>query len=233
MHTLCGIVTYIIVKSICKTNPPPASLPARSSTCPLLKYHSLDGAWGMRQSFWLVKCAFPAYESLLCLCIRMCVCASMCVWVCVCVGCPVCLQRNQYGVAGVIAQDLRARLTGDEEEDSLSLLPVLLLLLLLPGPARSCACSCRGYVAKSSQLPLNFFIDILCMQSLPCSTLWGSAGVRLQDLALLVCSFMKAAVMICFMKSFVLTPTTPPLPPSIFCSLFVERKVHSASMFAQ
>jgi len=34
----------------------------------------------------------------------------------VCVSCPVCLQRNQYGDAGVIAKDLRARLIENENE---------------------------------------------------------------------------------------------------------------------
>jgi len=40
-------------------NPLPPPLPPGTPP-PTKPYHSLDSAWGVRQSFWLVKCAFPA-----------------------------------------------------------------------------------------------------------------------------------------------------------------------------
>jgi len=97
-----GMVTYIIVKSICKASPchrhcaPCSSTPCPTNLIPLTARGACGNLFGLSNAHFLLR--------VLALCVCVCACAGVCVsprcaLECICV----CLQRNQYGGAWVIA----------------------------------------------------------------------------------------------------------------------------------
>lgn len=153
-----GMVTYIIVKSICKASPchrhcaPCSSTPCPTNLIPLTARGACGNLFGLSNAHFLLRVL--ALCVCVCVCVCWCVCiSSLCAWVYLCLSPAQSIRRRLGNSCRIYALVRRLRFTRKLLLLLLLLLHLLLLVVLQPPP--------KIVRLRPRQLPLNFFFFLL------------------------------------------------------------------------